>query len=433
MKYKHIFVISPPFYSHFNPLIVLAKSLKKQGSKVTIGCSREFEEKVLAENLEFYEIDISSNKNVGEAESTDQPDAEKERLDEFFKSTEKGAIETLITQSRHRKADMLYNPGKLIHGIREIDQKLNVDLYVVDILSYSVTLALYYLNLPFITYCPPHPDTIPVGEAHYGVPKNWPSAIKVSEDDVSRLKQVSEETQKEFTQVFNQIIRENKDLEETNNAFSLVSNIGTVYNYFDFYGREGVTGEPFSIYAANSFTPEKLEETWIERIKTKDRKIMITLGTFLSYRKDVLEKLIVNIRKIYPDALLVVSAGANAKHLSHLRTENTIIEDFIPQIALMPYIDTVIFHGGCNTFTEAMYYGKKMMVLPFSSDQFNIAYDVEKNKLGSIEDPNNFNQQDLEKAFEFIDNETEESIKYWSEISKERGADYAAKIILSKE
>ena len=80
MKYKHIFVISPPFYSHFNPLIVLAKSLKKQGSKVTIGCSREFEEKVLAENLEFYEIDISSNKNVGEAESTDQPDAEKERL-----------------------------------------------------------------------------------------------------------------------------------------------------------------------------------------------------------------------------------------------------------------------------------------------------------------------------------------------------------------
>ncbi len=413
--------------------MVLAKSLKKQGSKVTFGCSIEFKEKVLAEELEFYEIDISSNKNVGKAQSTDQPDTEKMRLDEFFKSTEKGAIETLITQSRHRKADMLYNPGKLIDEISEVNQTLDINLYVVDILSYSVTLGLYYLNLPFITYCPPHPDTIPSKVAYYGVPKNWPEAIKVTDEDVSRLKKVSSETQKEFTQVFNQIIKGNKDIEETDNAFSLISSIGTVYNYFDFYGREDVVNEPFSIYAANSFTPAKLGEKWKEKIKTTEKIIMITLGTFLSYRKDVLEKLIINIKNIYPGALLIVSAGANAKHLSHLSTEKTIIDEFIPQIALMPYVDTVIFHGGCNTFTEAMYYGKKMMILPFSSDQFNIAYDVQKNKLGSIVDPNDFNQQDLEKAFEFMDNETQKSIDYWSEVSKERGADYAAKIILSKE
>lgn len=179
MKYKSIFFISPPFYSHFNPLLNLAKSFKKAGVDVTIGCSVEFKKFVVDEDLKFYEIDISSNKNIQKAESTDQPDTEKERLDEFFESTKEGAIETLITQSRHRKADMLYDPHKLIEDIKMIDETVDVDLYVVDILSYSVTLALYSLNLDFITYCPPHPYTIPDQEMNYGVPKYWPSAIDV--------------------------------------------------------------------------------------------------------------------------------------------------------------------------------------------------------------------------------------------------------------
>ncbi|HSP21744.1 MAG TPA: glycosyl transferase, partial [Planococcus sp. (in: firmicutes)] len=62
MKYKKIFFVSPPFYSHFNPLLVLAKSFQSHGAEVTFGCSIEFKEQILKENLDFYEIDISSNK-----------------------------------------------------------------------------------------------------------------------------------------------------------------------------------------------------------------------------------------------------------------------------------------------------------------------------------------------------------------------------------
>lgn len=160
---------------------------------------------------------------------------------------------------------------------------------------------------------------------------------------------------------------------------------------------------------------------------------MISLGTFLSNRKDVLEKLIVSIREIYPNALLIVSAGGNAKELKKYSPLDLIVEDFIPQIALMPYVDTVVFHGGCNTLTEAMYYGKDMIILPFSSDQFNIAYDVEKNKLGRVLDPNGFGKEDLLKAFNDIQEDSKDSLRYWSSISKERGADYAAKIILNIE
>lgn len=433
MNVNHVFFISPPFYSHFNPMLVFAKSFKDQGVKVTFGCSIEFRESVLQEGLDFYEIDISSNKNVGKAESTDQPDTEKLRLDEFFESTRKGAIETLITQSHHRKADMLYNPEKLVGKIDEIKNTIDADLFVVDILSYSVTLSLYYLELPFITFCPPHPYTIPAEGAYYGVPVNWPSAITVEEEDLHRLMKVSRETQKEFTAVFNQIIEKNETLEKTDNAFGLISEKAVVYNYFDFNQRENQDHHPAKIFAGNAFRKAELPKEWEEKVETKEKKILITLGTFLSNRKDVLEKLIRYTRAYYPTALIIVSAGSNTESLAKFREANTLIEGFIPQIGLMPYMDMVIFHGGCNTLTEAMYYGKELIILPFSSDQFNIAYDVEKNNLGQILDPNNFTKEGLAKAFKNIEQMSKKELAYWSRVSKERGTDYAVKRILEIE
>lgn len=431
MKYNHIFFISPPFYSHFMPLMVLAKSFKKLGVKLTFGCSLEFKEKVLDAKLNFYEIDISKNKNIGKAEKTDQPDSEKKRLEEFFQATKKGAIETLITQSNHRKADMLYDPDELIEKIGEIDRDLHIDLFVVDILSYSVTLSLYFLKLPFITFCPPHPRTIPNKDENYGVPKNWPSAIEIKDEKLEELKKVSINTQKEFTDVFNKIISRKKELEKIDNAFSLVSPIATIYNYFDFEDKEQIKKDPKKIFIGGSFEEEKLDRRWSKKIEKNRKKIMISLGTFLSNRKDVLIKLIEGTRAIYPDALLIVSAGVNAESLKHYGGSNTIIEEFIPQKGLMPYMDTVIFHGGCNTFTESIYYANKMIILPFSSDQFNIAYDVEKNNIGAILDPNNFDKQDLSRAFDHIEKIPKDKIEYWARIAKRRGADYGANILLN--
>ena len=431
MKYKSIFFISPPFYSHFTPLLNLAKSFKKLGANVNFGCSIEFKERVVDAGLDFYEIDISSNKNVQKAESTHQPDSEKERLEEFFESTKEGAIETLITQSRHRKADMLYDPHKLISDIQTIDQTINADLYVVDILSYSVTLALYSLDLDFITFCPPHPYTIPDKEMNYGVPKYWPSAITVGDEGLERLRSVSQSTQDEFTEVFNNIIAENNFVDKIDNAFSLISDVAVIYNYFDFNGLEELRQPPLKIYAGNSFKEESLDDDWKKLVDTDDKKILITLGTFLSNRKDVLIKLIKNAKVNFPEATIIVSAGENAADLKALSSDKTIIKDFIPQIALMPYMDLVIFHGGCNTFTEAMYYGKEMIVLPFSSDQFNIAYDIEVNELGVILDPNHFDDQDMKLAFKKLSTLPNKNRKRYSEISHNRGSDFAAKAVLS--
>ncbi len=433
MDVHHVFLISPPFYSHFKPMLALGKSFKAKGKEVTIGCSIDFKKEIENAGLNFYLINISKNKNVKKADMTSQPESEKERLEEFFKATRKGAVETLITQSKHRQKDMLHEPEILVEKIAKIDELFDVDLYVVDILSYGVTLGLYALNLPFITFCPPHPNTIPKKDTYYGVPPNWPEAISVEQEKLEQLKKVSKQTEDEFTATFNQIIQDkgNKN-EKVENAFRFVSPHAVLYNYFDFNSVETTNRGIKQIFMGHAFEEERLEDRWLRKIKGFDQRILITLGTFLSNRLDVLEKIIKSCQIYKPQALLIVSAGSNVDNLKKYESPYVIIEEFIPQKGLMPYIDQVIFHGGCNTFTEAIFYGKPMVLLPFSSDQFNIAYDAEQEELAEVLNPNTFREKDLVEALVRLENKNHAHLNYWSKISKDRGPQYSVEQVLKQ-
>jgi UDP:flavonoid glycosyltransferase YjiC (YdhE family) len=428
MNYKHICFLSPPFYSHFMPFLNLAKNFHKYGAKVKLGCSIEFKEKVEEAGLEYYEINLSKNKNTKSAEDTVQPISEKKRLEEFFEATKKGPVQTLITQSKHRKDDMLYNPNQIAKDIKELDDDNDIDLWIHDILSYNVTLALYSLRLPFITFCPTHPRTIPKEGELYGVPKKWPSIFNIDLKEQENLEIVSIATTIKFTNIFNQFLEGNKfNLDKIDNAFRLTSDKAIIYNYLDFED----SNESSNIYIGHCFEEEALDDKWANIVKDKYQlKILITLGTFLTSRTDVIQKLIFTCKDYYPEALCIVAAGISLDKLEKLESKNIIIAEFIPQKALIPYMDIVIHHGGCNTFTESLCYEKPMIILPFSSDQFNIAYDAEKNNIASVLDPNN-----LEKVliFQTIDNclkNKSKDLKKWSNYSKEKGPDYAAKKIL---
>jgi MGT family glycosyltransferase len=76
----------------------------------------------------------------------------------------------------------------------------------------------------------------------------------------------------------------------------------------------------------------------------------------------------------------IVSKGP--QYTEYELAENMIGEEFLPQTSVLPHVDAVLTHGGNNTVTECMWFGKPMLVLPIFWDQHDNAQRVDETGFG---------------------------------------------------
>jgi MGT family glycosyltransferase len=126
----------------------------------------------------------------------------------------------------------------------------------------------------------------------------------------------------------------------------------------------------------------------------------------------------------------VVSKGPRADELE--LADNMWGEARVPQTSIVPEVDLVITHGGNNTVTEALHFGKPMVVLPLFWDQYDNAQRIDELGFGVRLATYDFVDEELTTA---VDGLLEDEVLRASldalggEIRQERGTERAADLI----
>jgi MGT family glycosyltransferase len=106
--------------------------------------------------------------------------------------------------------------------------------------------------------------------------------------------------------------------------------------------------------------------------------VYLSLGSLASGDVELMRGLIASLAD--SPYRVIVSKGPQHEELD--LPGNMVGEEFLPQTSILPQVDVVITHGGNNTVTEALYFGKPMVLLPVFWDQYDNAQRMDETGFG---------------------------------------------------
>ncbi|MCX6424580.1 MAG: glycosyltransferase [Actinobacteria bacterium] len=124
--------------------------------------------------------------------------------------------------------------------------------------------------------------------------------------------------------------------------------------------------------------------------------IYLSLGSLGSADVDLMKRL-VDVLGRTPHRF-IVSKGP--QHEDFELADNMIGMEFLPQTKVIPQVDLVITHGGNNTTTESLHFGKPMILLPLFWDQYDNAQRMDELGFGVRLSTYAFTEQEMFDALE---------------------------------
>ena len=378
-----LLVVSPEFASHYNPLGVLAKAAQQHGERVVVATGPKLRERVENSGFEWRLLPLGASSNSGIA-------AVDPGTTRFIAATMNGPIATLRQQALDREADLLWEPKRVAADVATLCDQIEPERVLVDHVSFGSTLAMHATGRPFTTLVPGHPSQLPVGSERYGIPQAWPSPVTPCSRDLAELELLSERVTRRFTASWNSALASvAPDRPMVDDAFR-------VHGERVLYNSVRETHDPSresELPTDHRFVGPlvRQEELPVEFMAwsrgVDDRpQVYVSLGTFLSHRSDVVARIADALRQLGVRA--AIALGATPRYMLGPIPAEWLVAPQLPQVAMLASADLSVHHGGNNSVQESFAAGVRQVVLPFSTDQFSNAADLERVESAHVLSPN---------------------------------------------
>jgi zeaxanthin glucosyltransferase len=395
-----LLVVSPDYASHLLPLLALAVPWAAAGDRVVVATGAATAPLAARAGFDHVPLVVGRGSNAGVARAEDQPAGEDDNLRAFFRATRQGMIPTLRLQAELRRNDLLWRPLETARATIEVVDDVRPDAILVDHLAFGAALGLRAARIGYADVVLGHPTTLPVGRERYGVPESWPAVFSPDPAELADLARLADEVATRFTDDWNGALRGLDALASpVENAFRVHGDV-VLFSYPDTLHdpRRAEHLPPRHVFLGSSAREESLDDdaaAWLAREAGRQLAV-VSFGSFLSARSDVLAMVVDALRGM--DLRVALATGsADIRGLGEIPAD-WLVRPFIPQVALVRHATLAITHGGNNGVTEALAHGVPVLALPFSTDQFAVAADLERTRTGLAADPNRTSPAELRAA-----------------------------------
>jgi MGT family glycosyltransferase len=313
-------------------------------------------------------------------------------------------VETLSYQAVARAGDLLWDPLANARHTLGIVESVRPSTILVDHLAFGATIGLRAGGVPYADVVLGHPRQHPVDAEIYGVPGAWPSAIPVDLEELAALHRMAHDIAGAFTDRYNVTLQTiSPGATPVDDAFAAHGPL-VLYNYPQLLHDTARTSmlpraHAFLGSAIRKEAPPDHVAAWLDQDPGRPL-VVVSLGTFLSAREDVLAVIVDGLRGT--DMRVAIAVGsADPQALGPMPAE-WLVAEYLPQVAVLEQAGALITHAGNNSVTEALACGVPMLTLPFSTDQFDGAAALESAGFGLAANPNDLNPAFVARAIEHL-------------------------------
>lgn len=364
-----------------NNCVGIGDVLRRRGIRVVFVIEESFMGTLAAKGFEEQLMRLKPKPEVEEAPGQFWKDFIRDTAPEFRKST-LDQIDSLI---KPIWAELIDGSIYVDDRLREIFESVQPDAIVQDnVVAFG---AVVTAGVPWVRIVSCNPLELP-DPALPPALSGLPTGDRTGWD---RFRQAYREAHGDLQREFNSFLRDHGAPALPEHEFMYESPFLDLYNFpaeLD-YRREAGLGP--SWHRLESCVRATDGPVAPEQIPGDGALIYFSLGSLGSADVDLMQRLIDILGKT--KHRVIVSMGP--QHREIRLAGNMRGAEFLPQTSILPLVDLVITHGGNNTVTESLYFGKPMVVLPLFWDQPDNAQRVEEAGFGIRLDPYRGSEREL--------------------------------------